>query len=273
MRSGLFREEQAFSAEIGSFCGLRSWLIQQQEMEESRSSRGKKYREARFARAKSSPVPKKGELEMKKLYDRTIGGYYVMSVIAGLLLAFTVMAMLDVATIDGVWLVSGGSLDMLEMVWTFLPLRMFGDLSTATAPLSLAMVMAAIPAVGIFVRISGSKASRTKMQQAMATAFFVLLLMLAFAWVLHPWGRNRAFALVPVLVMVIPLMALKRTQQEHKNLSQMMPEVSEFVRKVWNSSPILQKVCLVSSLAVIVVLIVLGIIGWITGADLSLRLL
>ncbi len=24
MRSGLFREEQTFSAEIGSFCGLRS---------------------------------------------------------------------------------------------------------------------------------------------------------------------------------------------------------------------------------------------------------
>lgn len=208
---------------------------------------------------------------MKKMYDKTFGGYYVMSVIAGLLLAFAVMAMLDVAMIDAVRLASEGLLDTLDVAWTFLPLRAFGDLSTATAPLSLAMVMAAIPAVGIFVRMSGSKSGRTKMQQATATAFLAMLLMLAFAWVLHPWGRNRALALVPVLLMIIPLVTLKRTQQEHKSFSEAMPGLSGFLREFWNQCETWQKVALVACVIAFTIFMVMCVVSWIIGVNLFLK--
>lgn len=153
---------------------------------------------------------------MKKMYDKTLRGYYVMSVVLGLLLAVAVATMLEVVVLDGIS-ASSGRLNMaLDDLWGYLPLNLcniFWNAGLRLRYLNVLMVTTAIMSVGIFVRMSGTKGSRAKILQAMSVAILALLLMLAYGWATRRWIANAALALVPVVLMVIPLTILRKTQQ------------------------------------------------------------
>lgn len=153
---------------------------------------------------------------MKKMYEKTVRGYYVMSVVLGLLLALSVATMLEVAVLDAISAASGRMNAFWDDVWGYLPLNLcnyFWQPEISCRNLNILAVTASILTVGIFVRMSGAKGSRTKMLQAIATAILALLMMLAYAYATRGWIRNAALAIVPILLMVIPLVILRKTQQ------------------------------------------------------------
>lgn len=211
---------------------------------------------------------------MKKLYDKTIGGYYVMSVVLGLLLALSVATMLEVAALDAAVATSGQMSVFWDDVWGYLPLNLCNWIwrpEIGTRNLNILMVTASIMSVGLFVRMSGTKGSRTKILQTVSVALLALLLMLAYGYATRGWIRNAVLAMAPVLLMVIPLVILRKTQQEHKSLSEAMPGLAEFVLGVWNECTAWQKVGVVTCLVLIMVIIVLVIIGRITGVNFFLK--
>lgn len=169
------------------------------------------------ARVKSSPVLEKGELKMKKMYEKTFRGYYVMSVVLGLLLALAVATMLEVAVLDAVDAAATlDEIDLWDNVWGYLPLNLcdwFWRSDMGLRNLNVLAVTASVLTVGIFVRMSGTKGSRTKILQAVATALLALLLALAYGYATRGWIRTASLALVPVLLMVVPLTILRKTQQ------------------------------------------------------------
>ena len=62
---------------------------------------------------------------MKKMYERTVRGYYVISVVLGLLLALAIGAMLEVAVLDAV--TAASTMDEVSMwggLWGYLPLNL-----------------------------------------------------------------------------------------------------------------------------------------------------
>lgn len=153
---------------------------------------------------------------MKKMYEKTVRGYYVMSVVLGLLLALSVATMLEVAVLDAISAASGRMNAFWDDVWGYLPLNLcnyFWQPEISCRNLNILAVTASILTVGIFVRMSGTKGSRTKMLQAIATAILALLMMLAYAYATRGWIRNAALAIVPILLMVIPLTILRKAQQ------------------------------------------------------------
>lgn len=153
---------------------------------------------------------------MKKMYEKTVRGYYVMSVVLGLLLALSVATMLEVAVLDAISAASGQMNAFWDDVWGYLPLNLcnyFWQPEISCRNLNILAVTASILTVGIFVRMSGTKGSRTKMLQAIATAILALLMMLAYAYATRGWIRNAALAIVPILLMVIPLTILRKAQQ------------------------------------------------------------
>lgn len=211
---------------------------------------------------------------MKKLYDKTIGGYYVMSVVLGLLLALSVATMLEVAVLDAIGVTSGQMSVFWDDVWGYLPLNLCNWIwrpEIGTRNLNILMVTASIMSVGLFVRMSGTKGSRTKILQTVSVALLALLLMLAYGYATRGWIRNAALAMAPVLLMVIPLVILRKTQQEHKSLSEAMPGLVEFVLGVWNECTAWQKVGVVICLVLIMVFAMMVIIGQITGVNLFLK--
>lgn len=54
---------------------------------------------------------------MKKMYEKTVRGYYVMSVMLGLLLALSVATMLEVAVMDAIRIVPDRMNAFLDDVW------------------------------------------------------------------------------------------------------------------------------------------------------------
>jgi len=159
---------------------------------------------------------------MKKLYNKQIIGYYVMSVVLGLLLALSIATVLEVAVLDGIPQSDGALTDALDAAWGYLPLNLcnfFWTEENDLRNLYILMVTVSVLTVGIFVRMAGGKNSRTKVLQALSTAFFALLVMLAYGYATRGWIANRALAVVPVLLLVIPLTILKTTQQPHDDIS------------------------------------------------------
>lgn len=148
---------------------------------------------------------------MKKMYNKTVRGYYVMSVVLGLLLALSVALALEVALLDAMMSSSSEVADTLDKAWMYLPLGL-ENVFYGTQRQAILMVTTAIMTVVVFVRMSATKGSRTKMLQAVAVAILVLLLMLAYRYALRS-RISDALALVPVLLMVIPLIILRKTQQ------------------------------------------------------------
>lgn len=157
----------------------------------------------------------------KSIYNATFEGYYVMSVVLGLLLALSVATMLEVAVLDAISAASGRMNAFWDDVWGYLPLNLcdwFWRPEIRTRNLNVLAVTASVLTVGIFVRMSATKNSRTKMLQATATAVLALLLMLAYGYATRGWIRNAALAAIPVLLMVIPLLILRKTQMPHESL-------------------------------------------------------
>lgn len=153
---------------------------------------------------------------MKKMYEKTIRGYYVMSVVLGLLLALSVATMLEVAVLDAISAASDQMSAFLDDAWGYLPLNLcnwFWRPEIGTRNLNILMVTTSIMSVGIFVQMFGTKDARSKMSQATATALLTVLMMLAYGYATRGWICNAAFAMVPVILMVIPLMMLKRWRQ------------------------------------------------------------
>lgn len=209
---------------------------------------------------------------MKKMYDRTFGGYYVMSVILGLLLAVSVATMLEVAVLDAISAASGRMNAFWDDVWGYLPLNLcdwFWRPEIRTRNLNVLAVTTSVLTVGIFVRMSGTKGSRTKMLQAVATAILALLLMLAYGYATRGWIRNAALAVVPVLLMAVPLTILRKTQMQNAksplsqdDLDQLRGELKregERRRLVWRIRNFLTEHWRETLVAGV---LVLGLIGW-----------
>lgn len=157
---------------------------------------------------------------MKKMYEKTIRGYYVMSVVLGLLLALSVATMLEVAVLDAISAASGRMNAFWDDVWGYLPLNLcnwFWRPEIRTRNLNILMVTTSIMSVGIFVQMFGTKDARSKISQATATALLAVLMMLAYGYATRGWICNAALAMVPVILMVIPLLMLKRWRQPVKD--------------------------------------------------------
>ncbi len=156
---------------------------------------------------------------MKKMYDIIVRGYYVMSVVLGVLLALSLAMALEVLVLDAASAaldVSDEAWEAWDRAWCFLPLGVCDVfyLTIGSYWQNVLMVTLSILTVGYFVRMSGSKNSRTKILQTVAVALFVLLLMMAYRYAFHQsYLANGALALVPVVLMAIPLTILKKTQQ------------------------------------------------------------
>lgn len=90
--------------------------------------------------------------------------------------------------------------------------------------LNILMVTTSIMSVGIFVQMFGTKDARSKIGQAVATMLLAVLMMLAYGYATRGWICNAALAIVPVLLMVIPLLMLKRWRKSTKD------ETSELAR-------------------------------------------
>lgn len=169
---------------------------------------------------------------MKKMYEKTIRGYYVMSVVLGLLLALSVATMLEVAVLDAISAASGRMNAFWDDVWGYLPLNMcnwFWRPEIRTRNLNILMVTTSIMSVGIFVQMFGTKDARSKISQATATALLAVLMMLAYGYATRGWICNAALAMVPVILMVIPLMMLKRWRQPTKD----NPMLQRRLRSLW----------------------------------------
>lgn len=152
---------------------------------------------------------------MKKLYDQVWRGYYVLSVVVGFLLAVSIAMVLEVGALGAMTNASGATLDFLDNLWEYLPLNLCNilwDDKTENLSLNLMMVTASVASVAMFVRMSGGKNSRTKILQTLATTLLALCLMLAYAYATRGWIVNPAVAVVPVLLMVVPLTILRKTQ-------------------------------------------------------------
>lgn len=163
---------------------------------------------------------------MKKMYEKTIRGYYVMSVVLGLLLALSVATMLEVAVLDAISAASGRMNAFWDDVWGYLPLNLcnwFWRPEIRTRNLNILMVTTSIMSVGIFVQMFGTKDARSKISQAVATMLLAVLMMLAYGYATRGWICNAALAMVPVILMVIPLMMLKRWRQPVENMMTLEP--------------------------------------------------
>jgi len=180
------------------------------------------------ARAKSSPVPEKGELKMKKMFNKTVKGYYVMSIMLGVLLALSIATMLEVAVLDlpvslaeelGLKSTMGYS-DFWSDLWCLLPLGICDAfyLTIGSYWQNVMMVTTTILAVLIYVQMYGTKDSRTKTNQAWSFTVLLLLVATAYRYAFHSAHLlNGALALVPVVGMIIPLMNLKRIRVRKKS--------------------------------------------------------
>lgn len=170
---------------------------------------------------------------MKKMYEKTIRGYYVMSVVLGLLLALSVATMLEVAVLDAISAASDQMSAFLDDAWGYLPLNLcnwFWRPEIGTRNLNILMVTTSIMSVGIFVQMFGTKDARSKISQAVATMLLAVLMMLAYGYATRGWICNAALAMVPVILMVIPLMMLKRWRQKD-NEDNPMPR--QRLRNLW----------------------------------------
>lgn len=154
---------------------------------------------------------------MKKLYEKTIRGYYVMSVVLGLLLAVAFGTMLEVAVLDAVAESdSERVVTFWDNVWGYLPTNLcdyFWRPEIRLRYLNILMVTTSVMSVAIFVHMYGTKNARSKITQAVATMLLSVFLMLTYGYATRGWIPNAALAMLPALMTVIPLLMLKRSRQ------------------------------------------------------------
>lgn len=199
----------------------------------------------------------------KKIFNVTIGGYYVVSIVLGIAMALTVCLMaLDVwsyaydrtgvlynavwekydgdyrnnnttlkqafagPSAQAAWAKVDSQYDFLEMAWLYMPMqRLFDDLYVlrihGDSYSYLPMLLMASGVVTVFLSVvimegkSANKAWRQKMHQAFGWGTLIILLNLAY-W----YARRRMYGdiptgvvLVPIVLLAVPLLILKKTRQ------------------------------------------------------------
>lgn len=212
--------------------------------------------------AKSSPFPKKGEESMKKkMFNATIGGYYLVSIILGIVMMFTVSLMLcdlwdylydsyyesrelAMEQYGATWTESGYVITdsdaeaqavqkdlndrdtALESAWSFLPMTKLWNMMYVPGKNGLSgrnygpvwmtvfAVITVIFAVMIMEGKSMNKAWRLKMIQAVSIAATLLLFSSALKCAqMRSYGRSSTVDMVvPVILLIIPLIVLRKTQ-------------------------------------------------------------
>ncbi len=159
---------------------------------------------------------------MKKLYDRTIMGYYVMSVVTGLLMAFAVAMLLEIAVVSGTMHTNSKEiLDWLDAVWKYLPLHWCDDFyGPAQRYWHLGAVACLVTSVGFFVRMPRTEDGHKKVLQTLSVALLVILLMLTYEYSVRGWIANAALAAIPGLLTAFPFFILRKTQLPHESVQQ-----------------------------------------------------
>lgn len=177
----------------------------------------------------------------KKIFNATIGGYYVVSIILGIAIALTVGMMvmdawdyaLDIGrSKDSLATLKGGLAwdEFLDEAWLYLPMTgLYGMLyggeysdtgrylygyNYAPVVLMVSAVVVVFLSVMIMEGKSANKAWRQKMHQACGWGLLIILMDLAF-W----YARRRMYGsiptgvvLVPVILLIIPFLVLKKTR-------------------------------------------------------------
>lgn len=151
---------------------------------------------------------------MKKLSEKTIKGYYLTSVVLGLLLAATLGLILEMFVLD-----MGRSIydsAFWDNAWQFLPIRLCNVLyhrATGTLYLNLLTVLVTMVTVWLSTQVIGGKNWRTKMLQATAISLLALLILTALACAMaHLRDEFGTTSVIPVLAMAIPFAVLKKTR-------------------------------------------------------------
>lgn len=174
---------------------------------------------------------------MKKMYDKTCRGYYVMSVVLGLLLALAVASMMEVFVLYA-QSTSLSLYDDSEMhtffsdLWGYLPLNLcdlFWRPVARLRYLNIFMTTTTIISVGLFVGMAGGKNCkhvRAKVQQTMAVALLALFVALAYGYATRGWIENAALAAAPALATAIPWIMLKGSREpyEDKGLKEVLSD-------------------------------------------------
>lgn len=165
---------------------------------------------------------------MKKLFDKTLGGYYVMSVVLGLLLAVSLGTLMEVFVLCAPSTLPEGLpyekiseiYDQWDYAWTFLPIRLCNVLFASNLKghglfyIELVMVGSTLLSVVLFVMMGSGKRWRSKVFQAMGVALLVLFVLTAYSIISRPRAENAALAVLPILLTVIPLLLLKRSREK-----------------------------------------------------------
>ena len=152
-------------------------------------------------------------MKRPNLFNRQLGGFYVMSTLIGVWLAMTIVLSVEVAALSNLYYAASvRHLQITEIPWIFFPLSIFGDPTLSLPILSVIMLAFTIITIFLFGKLVTSGHYRTKATHCLATAFLTLLLIMAFSYALHDDDINPIGAVVPALFAAIPVWILGKTQ-------------------------------------------------------------
>ena len=217
----------------------------------------------------------------KKLFNVTVGGYYICSIVLGIAMALTISMILcdvwdgeyeqykfeertvqqqypdgkfflegimypsDDADTRVAWLALQKKRDSLMERRTYIPMvDLWSDMQVyshysdysrnyGAFCLTAMAVITVILSVAIMEGKSANKAWRQKMLQAGGCSMLIIFLDLAFRYAIErSYGNMSTFvALVPVVLLVIPLFILKKTRQEKKGYVDQVYEAAKITTK------------------------------------------
>ncbi len=160
---------------------------------------------------------------MKKLFNVSIGGYYLCSMVLGTLL-FVIMLLLPHDMNYWFYYHSKGTFEramVANRIEKFLPsvylynwLFIDGD-SYSSMVVALCSIMAVMIAVAMIDGRGTSKVWRTKILQSVGCVGLLICIEMAFQYAIaHMYDQMSPLMLfVPVVLMIVPLLILKKTRQ------------------------------------------------------------
>jgi len=153
----------------------------------------------------------------KKLFNVTVGGYYMASVVLGMLMMLAMSVVMELSLTD--WAFSegdlyGSRLETYDLLWEHLPLTIC-DWLWGIGPRYIAGkvigIVTAFLSVWLVVTISLSKNWRTKVLQATSWCILGLLATSAIRSVLYTDIANISW-LLAVVLLAIPMVILGKTR-------------------------------------------------------------
>ncbi len=161
---------------------------------------------------------------MKKLYDKQIGGWYVMSIITALVATLAIVLILEEAVYSAYYAAGGWQAVRaedpnaltIEAVTDYLPwLHLIDVVFYPFMSYTLLMAVTTVLAVWSFVYMAGTKNHRSKVGQTVWFTWLLLCLVLAYNYARRESGPegNPLIVLIPVIAMVPAFILLRKLRQ------------------------------------------------------------